>query len=809
MEPMEQESPASILHRSIERARRWEAAGAWAEAADLYAWLLERFPEEARQLGCLEAYQRCERTLRVEALWGEAEQAVAAGALDRAQSALQEIVRLQPDAARASRSARDWLAELRRQSAARRRGRVAGLAFLLIGVAVASCVVGLFLARWILGLVPVDGGGAASPPPGLSISPTPFSERSSVLLPISSPMLSPPIMPDRPLSAAPQRIRPLIRWGSHRIPMGMLLSPDRRWIAWPIGDTVEWLDPISLSTVRVITLPSPTSIIASAFSPDGQWLALGAEHGEIFLWSVAQQAVVRILRPDGGVLVESLAFSPDGIRLAAGAAGGTLYLWRFPEGSLERTIRLGALRIFDLVFVPPGDRLIAAASDGRAHVLDLTTGRELRTLPTGATWATALALHPEGELAAVGGTHGQVILWRVSDGAVVQTLQGHSGVVTSLAFTPDGTALISGATDRAVWRWTLPQGKGEVQFIHPVAWVDRVAILPDGRIGASFSDGTLMAFNSRGEPDGVIQRREAGMYVEALTFHPEGSLLAAGYADGTIRLWSVPERQLVKEWGGHALWIGGMAFSPEGGWLASAGADGWVRRWSIPEGQLLQEMQGDGEWLSNVVVGPEGRWVAVGGIGHRVHVFPSGPSAARLLEGIPRGLPIRTLQDWDYRSFLSLDRSGQWLASSGLLVDTEGRVFSAVFLWKGEDLSLAARFDLSGRGMAVSAFHPQVQRLAVGLGNQVWLLSVPEGESVFDVRLSPSIGIRSLAFSPDGELLFAGGIGGIVAIRAADGAVLQRLLDPSDTVNALAVSPDGRLLASGSEDGTIILWGVR
>jgi len=72
--------------------------------------------------------------------------------------------------------------------------------------------------------------------------------------------------------------------------------------------------------------------------------------------------------------------------------------------------------------------------------------------------------------------------------------------------------------------------------------------------------------------------------------------------------------------------------------------------------------------------------------------------------------------------------------------------------------------------------------------------------------------VQSIAFSPDGKVLAAGG-GGVIEKRgevvlwdAHTGVLLRKLTGHSDFVKSIAFSPDGKTLASGSKDETVILW---
>lgn len=65
----------------------------------------------------------------------------------------------------------------------------------------------------------------------------------------------------------------------------------------------------------------------------------------------------------------------------------------------------------------------------------------------------------------------------------------------------------------------------------------------------------------------------------------------------------------------------------------------------------------------------------------------------------------------------------------------------------------------------------------------------------------------SLAFSPDGKYLAAGGTGNTLKIwRLEDWAGVRTLTGHRSFVNSVAYSPDGKRLASASEDTTIKIW---
>src|SRR6185436_3726880 len=61
-------------------------------------------------------------------------------------------------------------------------------------------------------------------------------------------------------------------------------------------------------------------------------------------------------------------------------------------------------------------------------------------------------------------------------------------------------------------------------------------------------------------------------------FSPDSRFLASASADGTVKLWRIADRKLVRTLM-HPAGVTSIAFSPDGQWLASGSYDGIVRVW--------------------------------------------------------------------------------------------------------------------------------------------------------------------------------------------------------------------------------------
>ena len=113
------------------------------------------------------------------------------------------------------------------------------------------------------------------------------------------------------------------------------------------------------------------------------------------------------------------------------------------------------------------------------------------------------------------------------------------------------------------------------------------------------------------------------------------------------------------------------------------------------------------------------------------------------------------------------------------------------------DYIVASQFSPCGKYVATT-----------GRERSLKLWRVKTGELLYSKRRRDTSQITGLAFSPNGDLLVAGGASGrVVVLRASNGAK-QFTLDHSGLVISLQFMPDGQTLVTSSNDKTVKFWDI-
>jgi len=307
---------------------------------------------------------------------------------------------------------------------------------------------------------------------------------------------------------------------------------------------------------------------------------------------------------------------------------------------------------------------------------------------------TSLDFSPNGELLAVSGYH-EVLLFREDGSGPVSRLVGLSERIESVSFSPRGKYLaVTGGS---------PARAGEVQI-----WDVKEREL---KLSISVTRDT----------------------VRGASWSPDGSLVAFGCADNTVRAIEVQKGRQVLYQGAHNDWVLGTVFSGDASHLVTVSRDGSMKLIQVKTQQFIDN-------ITSITPGAlKGGLAALDRHPGKDHLLAGGS------DGIPRIYQMYRTRDRKIGDDYNLIRKFDPLP---------GRIFSARFSPRGDRIAVGSSLDGTG----------EIRLYGSGDGKLAWSRSFQGA-------------VYAIAFHPGGKVLAAGGFDGRVRLlEAGTGKVLKEFL---------------------------------
>ncbi|KJE20273.1 WD40 repeat-containing protein [Frankia torreyi] len=521
------------------------------------------------------------------------------------------------------------------------------------------------------------------------------------------------------------------------------------------------------------------------------------------------------------------------------------------------------------------------------------SSRTLCQFSDGSTGMWGVAWSPDDTRVVTGSRNGRILVWDVATGTIVTALshgsdqrEGAGGWVRSVAWSPvDADIIASTSTDETTRVWSveasrelrllsLPDRPWSVRFGptgaqvltacasgHAVIWnfrergqhrsrtltaesrTDPSALVriwdadvsPDAaRIAAAREDGWIDLWSP--DEDSVARRFHAhpGATARAVRFSPDGSALATGAQDNTVRVFDLAHLNEVRILTGHTDQVRRVSWSPRGDRLASASADTTVGVWDVHTGERLLTLRGHQQGVCDVAWSHHGDQLLSVADDGTARVWKAGavqvgltelPAAAQAMDRSSRtgqfavavAAPDRPDANHEIvimgasgdlrRSFSTHHgdavRAVAW-SPDGTRLLTASRD-STARIWRLTDTAIEVEHVLTARGGVEDArWSPDGTTFATAARDRVIRRYAADGRSLdaAERRPHPSF-LRAVAWHPVDPRFALVAEDTRLTINTAEATVAE--LGTDKVLTAVAWSPGGDRLGLGATDGTVII----
>ncbi len=183
-----------------------------------------------------------------------------------------------------------------------------------------------------------------------------------------------------------------------------------------VGSSSSTMKIYNAETGAEVTAIKPGSSVlwSAAFSPDGQYVAVGNDRGGIFVYSMSNYSLVTQLEPTFTDQVNDIEFSRDSSMIAVGYDEGNIAIWSTSDWA--RTVNAKVLSptwanpgLWDMSFGSDGSVIFAGGGEGRLIIVDTQGGGILKEIvvPT-VIWAVSAS--GDGNKASLAMDNGDLII---------------------------------------------------------------------------------------------------------------------------------------------------------------------------------------------------------------------------------------------------------------------------------------------------------------------------------------------------------------------------------------------------------------
>jgi WD40 repeat protein len=285
----------------------------------------------------------------------------------------------------------------------------------------------------------------------------------------------------------------------------------------------------------------PTTILALAASPHGDFAALGGRQQVLLVGAGSRELIGVLPFPEGDCT--TLRFSRSARLLLAGggmaAKSGRVVIW--DVSTAQRLMELGDE--YDEILaadLSADQRLVALGGPAKVvRLLTTSDGVVESEIRKHTDWITSVAFSPDSVLLATGDRAGNLFLWESFGARHWGDLKGHTSGITGIDWRADGLMLATASEDGTIHLWEADGSKKVKSWAAHGGGASQVRWLADGRLVSTGRDRAVKLWKA----DGALER-QLGVLPDvgtAVTVTSDTAVVIAGDWGGTVEVFQTAD----------------------------------------------------------------------------------------------------------------------------------------------------------------------------------------------------------------------------------------------------------------------------
>lgn len=376
------------------------------------------------------------------------------------------------------------------------------------------------------------------------------------------------------------------------------VSPDGRFIALGLlnGGIQIW-DAASQEMRRTIDGHSER-VNSLSFSPDSEKIASGGDDNLVYEWHAMSGELLHEYEGHNG-FITAVEYSNNGQRIASGSDDTTVKIWNVGEVSEAMTLTAHSSSVLSVVHGLDDDALVSASADGRVITWELSTGDPITIGEGFLDPLSGIALnHSERTL---GGCSNEILFWRLetlsqprswsgisSPPIVIETRTDQSCV--GILLDPDRPAIHVALEDGSIGSTILEQ-ESKLRIVSPPTSLNT-------QRSASFAlagRGALVALTNQESVevrDVITGTMVLNKFVDQrpaiVSLTQQGDWLLVGYDSGAVEVWDPIDGTTLFSFPRASSPVTAVSGNPTQSLIAVGFADGSVVVWN--DGDTIEEV---------------------------------------------------------------------------------------------------------------------------------------------------------------------------------------------------------------------------